>query len=90
VIFFFWLVGRFPPICGSFLPGDSSDPRKVIVQKMSFVTAGREDIVLDLTGEQARGWGRGVCVCVCVCFFFCFEVRASLWPVLLTRGAQET
>eukprot|EP00048_Salpingoeca_helianthica_P014330 m.221156 g.221156 ORF g.221156 m.221156 type:complete len:190 (-) comp15731_c0_seq1:107-676(-) len=31
--------------------GNSSDPRKVIVEKMSFVTAGREDIALDLTRD---------------------------------------
>lgn len=31
------------------LASAGGDPRKVIVEKMSFVTAGRDDIVLDLT-----------------------------------------
>ncbi|EDV27880.1 Rho GDP-dissociation inhibitor 1 [Trichoplax sp. H2] len=34
--------------------GDSSDPRKVIVQKISLVVEGRDDFSLDLTGDISK------------------------------------
>ncbi|XP_070581401.1 rho GDP-dissociation inhibitor 1-like [Ptychodera flava] len=34
--------------------GDPSDPRRVIVEKMSLVTEGREDVHVDLTGDLTK------------------------------------
>lgn len=33
---------------------DENDPRKVIVRKLALVVEGRDDVVLDLTGDISR------------------------------------